>query len=135
VFDRAFPWRLSNRAIAACAGLALLALTAGVRLATAASDSLTTDHDEADSFVVVPPGWGEGRNYTPLATEEPGTWLRTPFGENLLTDPAAWDDDRTTRIEPLLDYNRVDQLRLGIRYQAQAPDTRFPRLGARYEYA
>ncbi|HYM80813.1 MAG TPA: BamA/TamA family outer membrane protein [Candidatus Limnocylindria bacterium] len=69
------------------------------------------------------------------AEAEPGVWRRAPFGEDLLTDADAWRvGSGVSRVEPLLDYNRVDQLRIGVRYQAQAPDTDFPRLGARLEY-
>lgn len=66
-----------------------------------------------------------------------GEWLRAPFGEDLLTDPDAWAarGEFPRRIDPVLDYNRVDQLRLGLRVQAQSPDPWTPRAGARIEYA
>jgi hypothetical protein len=145
--------RASDLVRALARGFAALALVATVALASTrsvaraapadslatAKDSLVTQHDEVDSFVVMPPGWGEGRNYTPLTTDDAvavgSPWLRAPFGEDLLTDPDAWDEDHPYRIEPLLSYDRVDQVDLGIRYQIQAPDSHYPRLGARYEYS
>jgi hypothetical protein len=137
--------RARHRLLATIVGLStVVTLVTGRSIARATpvdslavSDSLTTEHDEADSFVVVPPGWGEGRNLTPLTSDDagPGTWLRAPFGEDLLTDPDAWNEERPFDIDPLVDYNRVDQLNLGLRYQLQSQDSHYPRLGARYEYA
>lgn len=65
-------------------------------------------------------------------------WLQAPFGDRLLTHPDRWRGDEHRRAQELglvLDYNRVDLLRYGIGYQAQAPESMFPRVGARLEYA
>lgn len=67
-----------------------------------------------------------------------GEWLRAPIGDNLLTHPDPWRDRHGTDandVSLLLDYNRVDLVRYGLWYQAQAPATMFPRLGGRLEYA
>src|SRR5262249_37931335 len=68
---------------------------------------------------------------------EEDSWLRAPFGEDLLTDLDRWrargkwyrDDDL------IVDYNRVDQLRVGLHLEASLPQALGPRIGARYEYA
>ena len=65
-------------------------------------------------------------------------WLRAPIGDNLLTHPDEWRarrSDRSIALSTLLDYNRVDLVRWGFRYEAQAPATMFPRLGGRIERA
>ena len=64
-------------------------------------------------------------------------WLRAPFGDNLLTDVDEWRSggNRLTRTSPLVDYNRVDRLRLGVGHQLQSHRPMLPRLGARLEYA
>lgn len=67
-----------------------------------------------------------------------GDWLRAPIGDNLLTHPDPWRAQHTSEsseVSVQLDYNRVDLLRYGLWYQAQAPATMFPRLGGRLEYA
>ncbi len=73
----------------------------------------------------------------PIELVESESWLRAPFGEQLLTDPARWRSERSVSgcNDLHLDYNRVDQLRLGLSAQFQDPYTMLPRLGARVEYA
>ena len=64
-------------------------------------------------------------------------WLETPFGDHLLTDVDEWRA-REGEISPfglVADYNRVDRLRVGLRYQAQSRKEMLPRFGARLEYA
>jgi surface antigen Omp85-like protein len=65
------------------------------------------------------------------------TWLRAPFGDDLLTDPDQWRSEGhyAERTGMGLDYNRVDGLRLTLSHQLQRPETMLPRLGARIEYA
>ncbi|HEY6865958.1 MAG TPA: BamA/TamA family outer membrane protein [Candidatus Eisenbacteria bacterium] len=65
------------------------------------------------------------------------TWLRPPFGDHLLTDPDQWRSEgrRHTRTDLVVDYNRVDPLRLGLAWEGQIPGALYPRLGARYAYA
>jgi hypothetical protein len=64
-------------------------------------------------------------------------WLTVGFGERLLTEPEAWRPrhGRPYRLKPVVDYNRVDPLRLGAAGEIQDPATMAPRLGARFEYA
>lgn len=78
-----------------------------------------------------------------LVTEE--AWLRAPFGDHMITPYDVWQSRRPGRFdrgevsdgdaELLADYNRVDQLRIGLGIEAQRPETLLPRFGARLEYA
>ena len=73
----------------------------------------------------------------PVELTESGTWLRAPFGDNLLTDPAQWRAQRS-RSELgkfRFDYNRVDLVRAGLSVELQNPYTMAPRLGGMYEYS
>lgn len=73
-----------------------------------------------------------------LRIDAEGDWLRTPVGDALLTPPEPWGDrhpDGFSNLSLSLDYNRVDLLRYGLWYQAQRPETMYPRLGARLDYA
>lgn len=122
--------RTPTTALAALLLVAALAPAAPGRAADAAApDTLRFapaphDHEEVA---------GEPRNY--FGHGEP--WLRTPFGDRLLTDPDQWRSEghRRGRVSGTLDYNRVDPLRIGLGYEAQFPGTLVPRLGARIEYA
>ena len=70
--------------------------------------------------------------------ESEDEWLRAPLGDGLLDHPDPWTANHPRRSQKTaltLDYNRVDLLRYGIHYQAQRPQTMFPRLGARIDYA
>ena len=74
----------------------------------------------------------------PLRVEVEGNWLRAPVGDALLTAPEPWRErhpDGYSDLNLSLDYNRVDLLRYGLWYQAQRPETMYPRLGARIDYA
>jgi Omp85 superfamily domain len=84
----------------------------------AAMDSLRSDEDDDRVF-------------------DEDEWLRPPFGDRLLTDSEEWRSRRHHRnaVTPVFDYNRVDPARLGLAYEAQAPGTFLPRVGARVEYA
>jgi hypothetical protein len=64
-------------------------------------------------------------------------WLSAPFGERLLTDPEQWRSEsrQRSRFEPSADYNRVDRLRVGVRFEHQPRRERNARLGARIEYS
>lgn len=67
-----------------------------------------------------------------------GEWLRALVGDNMLTHPDEWKSrhgDRAMDLSMLLDYNRVDLVRWGLWYQAQAPATMYPRLAGRIERA
>ncbi len=69
-----------------------------------------------------------------LSEEE---WLAVGFGDQLLTEPEEWRarHGRPWRLDPLLDYNRVDPLRLGLAGEIQRPTSMAPRFGGRLEYA
>lgn len=64
-------------------------------------------------------------------------WIGAAFGEGLLTPRDRWRPrpGRYHGAQLGLDYNRVDGLRLGLRYQMQVPEPMAPRIGARLEYA
>ncbi len=65
-------------------------------------------------------------------------WLRPPMGDHLLDHPDPWTADHPRHsqdVELVVDYNRSDLLRYGVHYQAQRPQTMYPRLGVRFEYA
>ncbi len=70
-------------------------------------------------------------------------WLRTPFGEGLLTDPDVWASSRASHwslgehgaARLRLAYNRVDRISIGLGAEVQNPTTMAPRLGTRLEYA
>jgi len=76
-----------------------------------------------------------------LARED--VWLRTPFGEGLLTDPevwasarrAHWDVAENAAARLRLAYNRVDRIRAGLGFEVQDPKSLSPRFGTRFEYA
>lgn len=73
-----------------------------------------------------------------LVGDDESQWLRAPVGDELLTAPEPWRD-RASRapgtVDLTLDYNRVDLLRYGLRGQLQRPETMYPRLAARLDYA
>ena len=64
-------------------------------------------------------------------------WLEAPFGDDLLTDLDQWRQRGKSRTDEdvILDYNRVDQLRLGFRGEYGPSEGLEPRLAARFEYA
>jgi hypothetical protein len=119
--------------------LATLALASG-SLARAA---------DPDTLAASPPGLLE---FAPLASDSVSAaapshpdsapigaseWLSAPFGERLLTEPEAWRawHGHAARLEPAVDYNRVDLLRIGVAGEAQVPSSMAPRVGGRFEYA
>jgi surface antigen Omp85-like protein len=68
---------------------------------------------------------------------ESDTWVRAPFGEGLITDRELWraHGGHFYTGNLLLDYNRVDRVRLGVGHQFQVRESMAPRLGARVEYS
>jgi hypothetical protein len=130
--------------------IAILLILACVGLAASSPAAAQPDVDSSawsDTLVFEPMGPTDSALVVP-ATESPEEWaevqpkgdvewLRAPFEEELLTDPDQWE--RSGRLgdhqDLLVDYNRVDQLRLGLRAEAQSPQTLYPRLGGRLEYA
>lgn len=96
------------------------------------------DDEAAPEFYLPRIGPGdEPIEIEPIELVESETWLRAPFGDQLLVDPARWRTRRSASDHSNLhlDYNRVDQLRLGLSTQLQEPFTMQPRVGARIEYA
>jgi surface antigen Omp85-like protein len=101
----------------------------------------------ADSVVYTPAlQFFDSTGHEPLVTSPPvrldfeteTQLLRAPIGDHLLDHPDAWDiahHRNGENLDAVVDYNRVDQLRFGVHYQAQRPRTMYPRLGARLEYA
>jgi len=90
------------------------------------------------------PGPVDDEGYWDEEDEDPGRfgpaygdrWLRAPFGDNLLTDRDAWRaDPEDNRVHALVDYNRVDRLRLGLGLEVQRPEAMHPRVGLRLERA
>lgn len=73
--------------------------------------------------------------------EAEDTWLRAPFGDRMLTPAEVWlsrhprAGREDVQASLMLDYNRVDPLRMGLGWEAQRPLTMRPRFGARVEYA
>lgn len=107
-------------------------------VAAAVADSVTSPAG-ADSTTFGPyigPG-DEPVRVEPVQPEAHDTWLRAPFGDNLLTDPARWRNEGVTpeRSDLVLDYNRVDQLKVGTSVQLQQPYSMMPRLGGMLAYA
>jgi hypothetical protein len=111
---------------------------------------------QADSSAAQQPALVDTLRFVPLPTDSllaipeeiPGTppggtsldgeeWLRTPFGDHLLTDADEWraHGDDIERRDLTLDYNRVDRVRIGVAGQIQSPETMYPRLGGRLEYS
>jgi hypothetical protein len=74
-----------------------------------------------------------------LRVNEDDEWLRAPGGDAILTPPELWREKHgrhgASDWDLQFDYNRVDLFRYGVRYQAQQPETMYPRLGARLGYA
>ena len=64
-------------------------------------------------------------------------WLEAPFGDDLLTNLDRWraGHKRVNNDDLIVDYNRVDQLRLGLHTEYGPLTGLRPRLGARFEYA
>lgn len=113
---------------------AVLALAAPARADLAAGDTMVFQPVDRAA-----PPLHERMNAPRIAVGLPDDeWLQAPFGDRLLTHPDPWrrgDRRHGHQLDVLLDYNRVDLLRYGAGYQAQAPETMLPRVGARIEYA
>lgn len=142
----ALPWFTPSPASAG-AGTApshpFLPARAAAQAAAAETLGIAPDSTSSDLRFVPINGDSLGAGEEPVTIHFEGTddeeWLRAPFGDNLLTDPGQWGhDDRNRNAREttgILDYNRVDQLRLGLWQQIQAPHTLLPRFGARLEYS
>lgn len=116
--------KFAETVLAACLVLGCSAVTASRAFAQA--DTLSFVPVELDSL-------DDADDPEPVREED--EWLRPPFGEGLLTDPVEWRSSRDDAMEYrlLLDYNRVDNLRYGIRWQFQQSEPMNPRLGVRLE--
>lgn len=115
---------------------ALLGLVLGLALAPVARaqspETLPADSTTGPlRFEIVE---GDTTGEPPIVDE--GEWLRTPFGDRLITDRDEWEARQPLEHGQLrVDYNRVDRLRLGVGAEAQSRDPMMPRLGGRLEYA
>ena len=131
--------RHPRRSLAMVAVAAVL-LVAGGAMARADQAPAPAPADSAEIIEFFPPdsgahSAGAHADQSERVANEP--WLRAPFGDRLLTPHEAWRSrpNGIERITPLLDYNRVDPLRIGFGYEFQDAETLHPRLGARIEYA
>ena len=109
---------------------ALLAALAAPARGEPAPDTLT--------FAPVPAADTAATSEVTFHPEDESEWLRAPFGDNLLTAPEPWRSRHPHGArggELLVDYNRVDLLRYGARVELQSPETLYPRIGGRFEYA
>lgn len=124
--------------------LATLAALAAAHVARAQSADSSSTAAAADSL--------PGLRFTPWDTETVAdttttheehwhtggdfSWPRAPYGEGLLNALAPWAaDHRKQGAECIVDYNRVDALRLGLGWHMRGEDPRMPRLGLRLEQA
>ena len=119
--------------------LAALTLAGGPAAHAAAPDTLAAAPPDRLEFTPLTP---ESTSVVPESSPDSSLmgeveWLSAPFGERLLTEPDAWRPwhGHEGRLEPVADYNRVDQLRIGIAGETQDPTTMAPRVGGRFEYA
>lgn len=122
-----------RRAAGLPALLTLIAIGPVPALAAAVAEPL-------DTLEFVPQSYDTNAVWRPPGTPERqivfDEWLAAPIGDRLLTDPDQWTArNGESRLEVRMDYNRVDALRMGAGWQAQAPETMAPRFGARLEYA
>lgn len=124
--------------------LAVLAAPVATAPAHAAGDSEPPPPTREERIRLAPAFEdSEPRPESDLEIAHEDVWLRTPFGEGLLTDPEVWrsarrghwdlEDNVAARMR--LSYNRVDRLRVGMGLEVQDPQTLAPRLGTRFEYA
>lgn len=90
-----------------------------------------------DSLTFTPEDWetdASPLSHAPSAGEAVAP--RAPFGEQLITDSETWRQrGGVTRSHAILDYNRVDRLRIGGGYEVRDLASHWPRVGARLEYA
>ena len=108
----------------------------------AAADSVAAP-DSTSSTLIFSPTAPDSLQWLATAGEEgfqfydEDEWLRAPFGDNLITDPDEWRarDLGLYRSQFLVDYNRVDNLKIGLGAQVQQPNSMNPRLGGRLEYS
>ena len=69
--------------------------------------------------------------------EQEGSWLSAPLGDGLLTDIEPWHaaEGHHQDFDLLIDYNRVDPLRVGVGWRFHQTAPGMPRVGARLEQA
>jgi surface antigen Omp85-like protein len=132
----------STPAVAAVLALALVGSTPHATQALE-SDTLTWRRGGApvgDTLQFGPTDTEPGSDllFTPH-TDKAGEdrWMQAPFGEGLLTDLDRWRDfGRSWRHDDVIvDYNRVDPLRLGLHVEYGPTEGPSPRFGGRLEYA
>jgi hypothetical protein len=104
------------------------------------------------SFVAAPADTSPGLRFTPFESDTVGEsgekteeswhqdagtrWPPQPYGEGLLTAPQPWAaEHHHQQLDMLVDYNRVDALRLGLGWRMHGDQPSMPRLGFRIEQA
>lgn len=125
----------------------VLALLGLAPIARAQAPSPADSSSGPLEFRTVPPDDPDSDpfEFRPRHASEPGTraepvdegvWLRPPFGDHLITDPDEWRAGHShDEGELLVDYNRVDRLRIGAGWEFQSTQPLDPRFGARVEYS
>lgn len=142
--DRAADGVAAPGCVRIAAAAVLLALCAAPPAARAAGDSEPPPPSLEERIRLSPViEDSEPRPEPELEISREDVWLRTPFGEGLLTDPEVWasarrahwniEENAAARLR--LAYNRVDRIRIGAGFEVQDPKTLAPRLGTRLEYA
>ncbi len=91
----------------------------------------TRGSDRATLAPVTAKGHGPDEEFTQGEDEE---WVRAPREESRIYDSELCGREGS-HVDLLLDYNRVDQLRLGLRTEIQKEQSFHPRVGVRLEYA
>lgn len=120
----------------ACAGAPAHAVGVTVR------DTASADADSSMIFTPEPGSTLDRGEDEPIhvrtQSADEGTWLRAPYGDALITHPDPWRarvHHGGVHFDMPFSYDRVDLVRYGVTWQAQRPETMYPRLGTRLEYA
>lgn len=126
-------------AILILSAAAILALAGGPAAARRGADTLDVDAPGTLEFAPAETGCPpEAEPPRPWACPSGPEWLEPTFGERLLTEPEVWRLRHRRggfRLDPVLDYNRVDGVRLGAAAETQDPGSMLPRVGGRWEYS
>jgi Omp85 superfamily domain len=106
-------------------------------VSTAASADSAVATDGRDTLVFVPaPSDADSTEPARRAEERGRGWMKAPRGDGVLTEMDGWlfEDDRGHRVDGLMDYDRVDRLRIGLLSQYKSRHPWQPQLGGRIEY-
>lgn len=109
--------------------LLLITPAAGVAASASTSEPDTLQFEPVERYAQEPPEEDfHPSEYRPPAVRR---WLNVPFHDHLLESRHSL----RKRFDLLIDYNRVDLVRVGMQLQAQARSTYSPRFAGRAEYA